>query len=177
MTDRRTWLKEFLPRTPFFGGLNTEQLERVMDMLVERTFKSEETIFCEGDQGCSMYIVETGQLVARQQSEQGTSIKLMRLMPGDFFGETTLIEMHPRPFTARAETDVVLHELTNMNLYELYKSDVKAYVMVLQNMNRELCRRLREASNRVTQMAGDLDEGETTQFGLQKFRLPPDFGE
>ena len=71
---------------------------------------------------------------------------LVRLAPGDFFGETTLIEMQPRPCTAPCVTPVKLLELTNMDLYRLYREDVKAYVLVLQNFNRELCRRLRGAA-------------------------------
>jgi hypothetical protein len=43
----------------------------------------------------------------------------------------------------------VLYELTARNLYACYKADIRAYVMVLQNINRELCRRLRRADNRI----------------------------
>jgi CRP-like cAMP-binding protein len=75
--------------------------------------------------------------------------ELMRFRAGDFFGETTLLEMQPRPFTARVLSDVVLYELSNQDLYKLYKEDVKAYVLILQNINRELCRRLRSAEERI----------------------------
>ena len=67
----------------------------------------------------------------------------MRYSPGDFFGETTLIEMQPRPFSVVVEHPALLYELTNMDLYALYRQDVKACVLILQNINRELCRRLR----------------------------------
>ena len=57
--------------------------------------------------------------------------------------------MQPRPFTARVDKDAILYEHTNKDLYRLYKEDVKAYVLVLQNINRELCRRLRSAGDRI----------------------------
>jgi hypothetical protein len=47
----------------------------------------------------------------------------------------------------------VLYELTARNLYDCYKADVHAYVMVLQNINRELCRRLRRTDNRMIELA------------------------
>jgi hypothetical protein len=47
----------------------------------------------------------------------------------------------------------VLYELTARNLYTYYKTDIHAYVMVLQNINRELCRRLRRADNSVARLA------------------------
>jgi len=47
-----------------------------------------------------------------------------------------------------AEAPTVLYELTAQNLYACYKADIHAYVIVLQNINRELCRRLRRSDDR-----------------------------
>ena len=47
----------------------------------------------------------------------------------------------------------VLYELTARNLYTYYEADIYAYVMVMQNINRELCRRLRRADNRIAELA------------------------
>jgi CRP-like cAMP-binding protein len=74
------------------------------------------------------------------------------LDPGDFFGEMTLIEMQNRSATVVAESPTVLYELTARNLYTCYKADIHAYVMVMQNINRELCRRLRRADNRIAEL-------------------------
>jgi len=46
----------------------------------------------------------------------------------------------------------VLYELTARQLYSFYKSDVHAYVIVMQNINRELCRRLRRADHRIAEL-------------------------
>ncbi len=97
-------------------------------------------------------------------------VKMVRFHPGDFFGETTLIEMQPRPFTVVVETEAVLFELTNMDLYNLYKEDVHAYVMVLQNINRELCRRVRKADTRITEYADEFNRT-GTQIGLDARKL------
>ena len=74
------------------------------------------------------------------------------LEPGDFFGEMTLIEMQNRSATVVAESPTVLYELTAQNLYACYKADIHAYVMMMQNINRELCRRLRRADNRIAKL-------------------------
>ena len=75
------------------------------------------------------------------------------LGPGDFFGEMTLIEMQNRSATVVAETATVLYELTARNLYAYYKADIHAYVIVMQNINRELCRRLRRADRRIAELS------------------------
>src|SRR5437870_4520041 len=80
-------------------------------------------------------------------------IRMADLEPGDFFGEMTLIEMQNRSATVVAESPTVLYELTARNLYTYCKADIHAYVMVMQNINRELCRRLRRADNRIAELA------------------------
>ena len=162
-------LEEFLTRTPFFGGLAKASLDAVVAMLVERRFPAGAAVFKEGEDGRSMYVVHSGELIATQAGDSGRTVRLMRYSAGDFFGEMTLIEMQPRPFSVLVETDAVLWELTNMNLYQLYRSDVKAYVLVLQNINRELCRRLRRAGNRITEFA-DEEGDERTQIGVPRGR-------
>jgi len=85
-------------------------------------------------------------------AESGRVIRMTRLGPGDFFGEMTLIEPETRSATVVAETSTVLYELTAQNLYAYYKADIHAYVMVMQNINRELCRRLRRADSRIAEL-------------------------
>lgn len=46
----------------------------------------------------------------------------------------------------------MLYELTARQLYTYYKSDIHAYVLVMQNINRELCRRLRRSDKRIAEL-------------------------
>ena len=161
MAEPTLALQSFLVRTPFFGGLDPGALDRVIQMLRERTFAAAEVVFREGESGRSMYVIESGEILMTRQGESGTRIHLFRLGPGDFFGETTLIEMQPRPYTARVEQSAKVFELAGMDLYKLYRDDVRAYVMVLQNINRELCRRLRSADLRIAEVADSFGDERT----------------
>ena len=145
-------LKAFLLASSFFGGLADASLEILVSMLVERRFEAGATVVAEGEQGRSMYVVHSGKLAVSKRAEQGRIIRMSELAPGDFFGEMTLIEMQNRSATVVAESATVLYELTARNLYTYYKSDIHAYVLVLQNINRELSRRLRRADNRITEL-------------------------
>ena len=153
MTVSSPELKAFLVATPFFGGLSDSSLELLIAMLAERRFDLGASIVVEGEPGRSMYIVHAGELVVSKIAESGRVIRITRLGPGDFFGEMTLIEPQNRSATVVAETPTVLYELTARNLYAYYKADIHAYVMVMQNINRELCRRLRRADNRIAELA------------------------
>ena len=146
-------LKAFLVDTPFFGGLPDSSLDLLVSMLVERRFEAGATVVAEGEPGRSMYIVHSGELVVSKLGQSGCLIHMTRLEPGDFFGEMTLIEIQNRSATVVAESPTVLYEITARNLYTYYKADIYAYAMVMQNINRELCRRLRRADNRFAELA------------------------
>jgi CRP-like cAMP-binding protein len=154
-------LKAFLVATPFFGGLDEAQLDRLVGMLAEKRFAVGEVVFREGDQGRSMYVVHSGELLVCKTGESGRSVRMSRFGPGDFFGEMTLIAMQPRSCTVRVESAAVLYELTAMSLYAYYKADVHAYAMVLGNINRELCRRLLSADERIAQTADAARDSQT----------------
>jgi CRP-like cAMP-binding protein len=142
-------LREFLAKTSFFGGLLPPVVAIIADMLKERRVVAGELLFCEGDQGRSMFIVREGALIVQRHCNDGTQARLLMMRPGDHFGVTSLLDMEPRPFSCRAEKESLVYELTNMDLYKLYRTDQKTYVLVLQNINRELVRRLRKAGQRI----------------------------
>jgi CRP/FNR family transcriptional regulator, cyclic AMP receptor protein len=146
-------LKAFLVATPFFGGLSDSSLDLLISMLLERRFSVGAIVVAEGEPGRSMYIVRSGELVVSKLGESGRAVRITGLGPGDFFGEMTLIEVQNRSATVVADSPTVLYELTARSLYSYYKADIHAYVMVLQNINRELCRRLRYADNRIAELA------------------------
>jgi len=142
-------LQAFLSTTSFFGGLMPDVVAVVAEMLKEKRVPAGELLFAEGDDGKSMYIVREGALIMRRHCSDGSQARLLMMRPGDFFGVTSLVEMERRPFSCTAEKDSVLYELTNLDLYKLYKTDQKAYLLLYQNIARELCRRLRKAGQRI----------------------------
>lgn len=148
MTVSAPDLKAFLLATPFFGGLSDPSLDLLTSMLVERRFDANATVVAEGEPGRPMFVVRSGRLAVSKRADSRSVIPISRLEPGDFFGEMTLIEMQSRSATVVAEGPTVLYELTAQKLYACYKADIHAYVIVLQNVNRELCRRLRRADDR-----------------------------
>jgi CRP-like cAMP-binding protein len=142
-------LKAFLLDTPFFGGLSNVSLDLLVSMLIERRFEAGDVVVKEGEPGRSMFIVHSGELTVTRQIDAVRSMRLAGLGPGDFFGEMTLIAMQNRSATIIADSPIVSYELSARNLYAYYKADVHAYVLVMQNINRELCRRLCRADNRL----------------------------
>ena len=149
--------ESFLSRIPIFGGVSEEGLKRICQLLEARKV-SEGTVVCEqGKNTREMFIVRKGEVLLRRVNAAGVPMKIVRVRPGDFFGETTLIEVHPSSVSATVEKAGTIYSLDAKNLYQLYREDSGAYVMILNNLARELSRRLRRAEERLVQQAEDGD--------------------
>lgn len=164
-------LKAFLSSIPIFGGLDDGTLNRVVAMLDEQKFTNGAVVCREGEMGRAMYVVGEGEVVVSRAGEDGTRVKMVRLGPGEFFGEIALIDPQPRSASVSVEKDATVYALTCKDLYALYREDMPGYVMVIQNLCRELARRLRRADARICEMAvlSDDDDAEVTQIRPSPF--------
>ncbi len=75
-------LKAFLLATPFFGGVSDASLDLLVSMLAERRFDVGATVVAEGDQGRSMFIVHSGELVVSRLLDSGRVIRMSGLASG-----------------------------------------------------------------------------------------------
>ncbi|MGA7274601.1 MAG: hypothetical protein WBX14_07130, partial [Candidatus Udaeobacter sp.] len=48
---------QFLKTVPFFDELSNRQLKGVSDMMFERTYETDETIFEEGQPGAALFLI------------------------------------------------------------------------------------------------------------------------
>ena len=87
MTINLPDLKAFLVATPFFGGLSDASVTLLISMMIERCFDVGTTVVAEGEQGRSMYVVHSGELVVSKLGEPGRAICIARLGPGDFLAK------------------------------------------------------------------------------------------
>ena len=91
---------EALKQTPFFAGLQQEDLEHVVGMGRHMHFDPGQSIVEEGDVGDGMYIVLDG----KAQVDVGG--RYHNLVPGSFFGEMALIRRRKRSATVKAAEPV-----------------------------------------------------------------------
>jgi CRP-like cAMP-binding protein len=131
-----------LERIGLFGGVSDAILAGVADRLAVRTVDPGEVVFGEGDRGREMFVVLDGEVELWKQS-RGEEVRVATVHPGDWFGEMSLIDVLPRPWTARATTTGRLLPLANEDLDDLYRSDLKTYALFMMNVARQLSRKLR----------------------------------
>src|SRR5262249_26665123 len=131
-----------------FGGLPDPTMDRLLALIALRAFRPGENICREGDPGRELFLVRTGAVEVHKcaSSDSSVATALARLRAGDCFGEMSLIDIQPRSPTVTASEPTELYVLTNMDLYRLYEEDLSGYAFLVQNLCRELSRRLRKAN-------------------------------
>jgi CRP/FNR family transcriptional regulator, cyclic AMP receptor protein len=139
---------ELLQRMPIFGGIRTDILQFLLALCPIVSVPTSEFFFREHDQGDSMYVLELGK-AAVLKSWRGQHYLLHTLKVGDCFGEMAVMDHCPRSASVRAVEDCIAIRISAANLYQVYVQDLKQFSLIQMNMGREVCRRLREADNRL----------------------------
>jgi len=104
--DARTVLR----RTPFFQLFNPTALDRLEREIRLQEFPAGSVIVSEGDPGASLFIVIAGLLEASKGVAAEARV-LGPLVPGDVFGEMSLLTGATRSATISARTHTILLEI------------------------------------------------------------------
>jgi CRP-like cAMP-binding protein len=127
-----------------FGALSDEVLERLARTLKTTRVAAGETIFREGEGAArEMYVLLDGEMEVAKRSRRGRDTRVAILGPSDCFGEMSVIDMQNRSATVRALAPSRLLKVTTEDMDALYRSDLKAYTLIILNIARDLSRRLR----------------------------------
>ena len=101
-----------------------------------------EIIFSQGDQGDTMYIIQSG-TVEISQDKNGKKVVLALLEKGDFFGEMALIDKHLRSATATAISHSRLLAFTRTSIMERIRLDPGVVLHLLTT----LCHRITQTNH------------------------------
>lgn len=77
---------------PLFASLDDQAARELRDLLRTREAQADTTLFRAGDDGDSMYLIESGRVRIAVTDEDQRQIVLAELARGDFFGEMAIID-------------------------------------------------------------------------------------
>ena len=142
-----------------FGALSDEVLDHLAETLPVRRIDAGDVVFREGDPAREMFVVLGGEVEVLKRGKRGGETRVALLGPGDWFGEMSILDVQPRSASVTAVAPARLLIVNSEALDGLYRKDVKAYALIVQNVARELSRRLRVADGIIADfMANVLDE-------------------
>jgi CRP-like cAMP-binding protein len=103
--------KTLLRHTDLFRLLNDAEHADLASHMEERFFPKGSVVVRRGDGGNSLYLLVEGALEVGVGGEDAAPITTDVLVPGDVFGEMSLLTGQPRSATVIAVTDVLVHEI------------------------------------------------------------------
>jgi CRP/FNR family transcriptional regulator len=138
-----------LARVPVFETLSSEDLERIAEVIVPRSFDPSQVVFREGDASDTCYIVRDGHARAVRAHSDGRTITLATFGPGDIFGELAMFENENRSATVEA--------IEPMTAIAILGGDMRRLLSAHHDMAIKLVialgRRLRETNERLARQS------------------------
>jgi len=135
---------EALQKYSLFGGLLAEQIEAIMPLMKEEKYNPGDVIINEGDTNDKIYFIIEGQV-----SVNKGDILLSRFGEGEAFGEMEVLDVMPAIASIKALSQITVLSISNKALHEIYKLDIKVFSLMLMNLARDLCRRLRKTDEKL----------------------------
>ena len=111
-----------------------------------RTYKDGEIICREGDEGKSMFVVQSGKVEVIKKGPEG-ELKLGTLTKGDIFGEMALFDHMPRSATVKAVGEAVVLSIDKKGFFAKASTDPTLAFNILEGMSERIRDLDRELSN------------------------------
>jgi CRP/FNR family transcriptional regulator, cyclic AMP receptor protein len=122
---------DVLSDVPLFSELSKRHLRRVAELMEEEQFPEGAAVVEEGDQGDSLYVIIEGQAdVVRGKRT------VDHLLPGDFFGEVSLLDGGPRTATVTAATPLTLFAIRRKPFSRMLQQEPEIAVKILTALTR-----------------------------------------
>ncbi len=148
---------EALQSIPLFRSLGEPDLSEIAQLLIERRFPKDSTIFEEGVAGEYMYLIQEGQVKVTKMSDDGRQKILEMLSPGDFFGEMALLDQEPRSAAVKTMHPCILLALSRRDFIRLFRRNAD----IALEMIRVLTTRLRDTDDQVRALLFERVESRT----------------
>lgn len=132
--------------------------------------KKNEIIFRQGASANTAYLIESGEIEIFYTNENNKDTHLTILGPGELFGEMALIDATVRSASAKAHTDVILHEIQKEQLIEKINSS-SAIVQLILKILMERLRKLNQAEGGDLYVVTQLANPNSTMEALEKLKF------
>lgn len=144
---------EVLQHSQLLIGLNSQQLQCLLNSGEIEIYKDGDIIVKEGEIGDALYVILEGNVLISSPPDPEVAVlsgadTLVAQYEGDFFGEMSILDSEPRSATVSSEGDAKVLKIKRDKLEELFTQDRNLQLVLFINIARILSRRLRTTNIR-----------------------------
>jgi CRP/FNR family transcriptional regulator len=136
-------------RVPLLSGLEREELERIAQVAIPRSFPKGARVFHEGDTSDACYVIRAGEVRVTREHPDGRAIALATLGPGELVGELAMIDGGVRSASVEALSDVDLLAVSANDMRGLLERNAQITAKLVV----ALTKRLRETNERISRQS------------------------
>lgn len=118
----------------FLSDLNDQEIGVLSTVLKAKEFPVGATVFKEGEEGQSLYIIHKGEVKACKTSPEGDLLTLMLHKDGDIFGEMAFLDGKPRSASIVAIADTRTYILDKDDFETLIDNHPRLMYKILRNI-------------------------------------------
>lgn len=112
-----------LHETTLFSELTQEETQALASQVVVRAVKEGEVLIRQGEPGSSMFVIAEGLFkVDIEDADRHATIIVAKLVPGQYFGEMSLLVGDPRTATITALNESIVYEITKETMQRLFEA-------------------------------------------------------
>ena len=126
---------ELLAGVPLFGGLSTRHLRRIRDLAEPADYMAGASLVKQGAEGEGFFVILEG---LAKVVVGGRTIN--RLMPGDYFGEVSLLDGGVRTASVVSETPMKVLLIERSRFLKMLRDEGAIAVSLLEGMARAIRR-------------------------------------
>lgn len=138
-----------ISQTPLFEGLSGEELSRIKERLVERSYPKGAIVFSEGEQTDGLYIISSGLVKVFKLHIDGREKTLDLLKPGQYIGEVSLFGSSVRSASVETLKPTKFFVIPSTDLRKLLLETPGLAVKIIEILSN----RLREANRQIQELA------------------------
>lgn len=147
MTDSRLSAAQELAALPIFVEVPNRELEEMLTRAQRRTYRTDETIFREGDPPTFLYYIISGEIGVSLTSDE-RRINVSRLSAGRLLGIHTIFDDGPQFLTGTALGPTVVLAIARSEMLTM----LRRHPETLLRLGAVLARQIRDAARTVAEM-------------------------
>ena len=152
-----------------FADLKEEDIKKVADFCMPRTYPKNSMIILEEEFGDTVFAICEGTVKITRVNDEGKEVILALLGPGEIFGEMAIIDGESRSANALAQENCILLAFPQNEFIRILKSHFEVSFALMS----ELARRLRKSDQQIEALS--LSDAEN-RIGVSMLNLAEDMG-
>lgn len=160
---------ELLRSVPIFSDLNQNDINKISERMVSRTYDKGRVILLEEATGETFFVIAGGSVKVTRLSDDGREVILAILGEGDFFGEMSLLDGAGRSANVISLDNSEVLTLSRNDFLEILETYPKIAISLLE----ELTMRLRKSDQQIESLSLSNVEH---RIGMTLIRLSEELG-